>query len=438
MVVSTALTNPVVVNPLPAVDFTFSDVCEDDPIAFTDNSGASVTSWSWDFGDNSNSNQQSPTHLFSQPGAYNITLTVTDGTTGCTNEVVKTGFVHPKPEVDFSWENQCFNTITLFKEEATLTDPYGTTLSYWEWDFGDGNTSTDRNPVHNYPPGSYDVTLTVATSKGCTETFTQTVEIIDTDPIVPNDADVCTGYSAYLWVDNVPNDMEVIWLYDPNSTTPFHVGESLNTIPLTDNVTYWVALRDKDGCVSNPLPIRGRTFHTPHIDFTASATELSIPNAIVEFTAILQNNPSSMLWDFGDGTTSTQGNPVHQYDAPGVYTVTLTVIDENGCERVLTKKEYIIVDESVNMWIPNAFTPNGDGNNDEFLIHTQLIVDFEINIYNRWGQLIYTSQNMNFRWDGTDMKNGTPIPEGVVTYLIKATAYNGAPVQRAGTITIIR
>lgn len=433
-----SVTNTITVNPLPAVDFTFSDVCEDEGMILTDNSGASVTNWSWDFGDNNSSTSQSPTHLFSTPGAYNITLTVTDGTTGCQNEVVKTGFVHPKPEVDFTWENKCFNTITEFDEISTLNDPFGTTLSYFEWDLGDGTTSNDRNPVHNYSPGSYTVTLTVATSKGCTETMTHRVNIEETAPIVPNDADVCTGYSAYLWVDNVPNGMEVIWLYDANSGLPFHVGESFNTIPLTDNVTYWVSLRDQDGCVSNPRPIHARTFHTPHIDFTASETELSIPNAIVEFTIILQNNPSSIHWDFGDGTTSTEGNPVHQYTAPGEYTVTLTVIDENGCERVLTKKEYIIVDESINLWVPNAFTPNGDGNNDEFLLHTQLIVDFEINIYNRWGQLIFTSQNMNFRWDGTDQKSGAVIPEGVVTYLIKATAYNGQQVQRAGTVTIIR
>lgn len=433
-----ATTQAVTVNPLPAVDFTFADVCEGEGMVLTDNSGANVTSWNWDFGGNGSSTLQDPTHVFSQPGAYNIRLTVTDANTGCANEVVKTGFVHPKPTPEFTWENKCFNTITQFDETSILNDPFGTTLSYFEWDLGDGTTSTDRNPTHNYPPGSYTVTLTVATSKGCTESITHEVNIEETAPFIPNDADVCTGYSAYLWVDNVPNDMEIIWLYEASSGLPFHVGESLNTIPLTDNVTYWVALRDKDGCVSNPQPIHARTFHTPHIDFSVSATSVSIPNAAIEFTAILQNSPPSIHWDFGDGNTSTAGNPVHEYTQPGVYTVTLTVVDENGCERVLTKKEYIKVDETINLWVPNAFSPNGDGDNDEFYVYSTLIVDFEINIYNRWGQLVYTSQNMNFRWDGRDMKSGAVIPEGVMTYLIKATAYNGQALQKPGTVTIIR
>ena len=434
------VTNTVTVNPLPVVNFTFDDVCEGTTMDFTNTSGANATTWSWNFGDNTTSNLQNPNHQFTQPGAYNITLTVTDPTTGCSNTVVKTGFVHPNPEVDFDWENSCFNTITTFDDLTTLTDPYGTTLSYWEWDLGNGTTSNLQNPVVNYPVGSYPVTLTVATSKGCTDSRTRIVGIEEIAPITAIDDTVCSGYSAFLEVTGAPSGTEVIWLYDPASNNPFHTGDFLNTVPLAERVTYWVALRDEDGCISNPQRIRGLIHWTPPVDFAASATEVSIPNAIVEFTSDINFNAgvTSILWDFGDGTNSAEANPVHQYTAPGVYTVTLTVEYESGCTKVVTKNEYITVDESINLWVPNAFTPNGDGTNDEFTIHSTLITDFEINIYNRWGTLIYTSQNMNFAWDGKDMNSGAIIPEGVVSYVIKATAYNGQVVQRSGTITIIR
>jgi gliding motility-associated-like protein len=239
-------------------------------------------------------------------------------------------------------------------------------------------------------------------------------------------------------VDQVPANMEVVWLHSPTSSVPFHIGEVYNTIPLTGNVSYWVALRDPDGCISSPQRISGVTFWTPHIGFEASATQLSIPNAIVEFTADLRNNPPYILWDFGDGTTSTQTNPVHQYENPGRYTVTLTVIDENGCERVLTKSEYIIVDESVSIWVPSGFTPNGDGLNDEFFVQTQLITGLDITILNRWGQVVFRSDRLDFKWNGFDGDSGKPLPEGVYTWSIQATTYRGYPYNKSGTITLIR
>lgn len=431
------ITQAITVNALPVVDYTYADVCIGEDMIFADASGAGVTNWNWTFGDGGSSNVSAPTHTYAQPGAYSVNLTVTDAN-GCTNTAVKTVFVHPEADVDFTWDNQCFNSITVFSNESSINDPFGTNLGLFTWDFGDGTSSNDRNPVHNYPPGNYRVTLTVRTSKGCESSLSQTVRIEEIIPFVTYDDSVCTGYPAVLWVDQVPPNMDVVWLHSPTSTVPFHVGEIYNTIPLTDNISYWVALRDEDGCISTPQRISGFTFWTPHIDFEVSATEVSIPNAIVEFSIILQNNPSSILWDFGDGTTSTEGNPVHQYTAPGEYTITLTVIDQNGCERVLTKKEYILVTESINLWVPSGFTPNGDGLNDEFFVHTQLITSLDITILNRWGQVIYRSDRLDFRWDGTDGDTRKPAQEGAYTWVIKATTYDGQPYTRSGTITLIR
>lgn len=433
------LTSSVIVNALPPVDFTWSNVCEGEVINFTNNSGAGVTGYSWDFGDGANSSQVNPSHSYGAPGAYLVRLTVSDGN-GCTNEVVKTTFVHPEAEVNFTWDNQCFNSITVFENTSTINDPYGTTLSYFSWDFGDGTSSNDRNPIHNYPPGTYRVTLTVATSKGCESSLTQTVRIDEVAPIEVSHDTVCPGFSATLSVDNVPANMDVLWLYDRNSTNPFHTGRFYNTPPLTQRTAYWVALRDEDGCISTPQRIVGYLYHVSNISFEASATEVSIPNAIVEFTSDLgsQNNVLLTLWDFGDGTNSTEGNPVHQYTAPGVYTVTLTVLFEGGCEKVITKNEYITVTESVNLWVPSGFTPNGDGLNDDFFVIPQLVTDLTINIFDRWGNVIYSSDRLDFRWNGKDANTGKPLPEGAYTYVIKAVSFRGQTFQKTGTITLIR
>ena len=145
------------------------------------------------------------------------------------------------------------------------------------------------------------------------------------------------------------------------------------------------------------------------------------------------------MWSFGDGGNSPEANAVHQYEEPGVFDISFYYLDENGCERTYEWTQHITVEENIHLWIPNAFTPNGSGpdENNTWSIQTQLVVDLEVQVFDRWGKMVYMSADPGFRWDGNDA-NGQPLPEGVYTYVIRATAYRGQPIQRAGTITILR
>jgi gliding motility-associated-like protein len=127
---------------------------------------------------------------------------------------------------------------------------------------------------------------------------------------------------------------------------------------------------------------------------------------------------------------------VHQYTDAGVYTVTLLVVDENGCESFYELKDYITVTQTIGLWVPNAFTPNGDEINDHFNITTRLVTDIEITIFDRWGKVIFFSQDPNFQWDGK--YGGVELPEGVYAYKIVATAYDGNKFDKAGSLTLIR
>ncbi|MDP2188767.1 MAG: gliding motility-associated C-terminal domain-containing protein [Sphingobacteriaceae bacterium] len=157
---------------------------------------------------------------------------------------------------------------------------------------------------------------------------------------------------------------------------------------------------------------------------------------LVNFTNLSSAvNQSRFLWDFGDGTGSSEPNPQHIYRAPGAYRVRLQVLNfVTGCSDSLIY-EFVIID-SIQILLPNAFTPNGDGVNDVFKGVIRNFADFDFLVYDRWGSLVYNANTENFSWDGT--QNGEALPPGVYPYVLKARGKNGRPYNRTGQIVLIR
>lgn len=418
--------------------FTFPATCADDVVPFTDTStpptGGTIASRIWNFGDGSTSVQANPTHVYPTPGTYTVTLTSINNF-GCEYSVTRDIVVNPNPVPAFSADPVCIGLTTEFLEQSTIVSG---SIANWNWDLGDGSSSTDRAPTHTYSnPGIYDVTLTLTSDSGCTSALTLPIEVFEVPfPPIPLNDSVCLGEPALLEVQT-GGPVDIYWHYDPTSPNWFHQGALYPTIPVTEVLTYYVRTISSEGCISTFYPIKAVPYRRPAVVVTPSLTELEVPIAFVEFLTSTNVRISSWYWDFGDGTTSTVSNPVHQYEKPGLYTVTLKVVDENGCIREYTFPEYITVTENIRIHIPSAFTPNGDDLNEEFWISTQLIRSAEIAIYDRWGVELYTSSDMNFRWDGTD-KNRNVLPEGVYTYKVNAIDYQGRLHVKAGTVTLIR
>ena len=112
----------------------------------------------------------------------------------------------------------------------------------------------------------------------------------------------------------------------------------------------------------------------------------------------------------------------------------VTVTNAAGCET--TDSVYIEVDPSTNIYIPNIFSPNQDGNNDIYLVRGKGVEQFNLAIYNRWGQLVFESKDIEQGWDGT--KDGSPLNQGVFVYKIQVIMYNGDRYEETGNITLIR
>ncbi|MEM9983772.1 MAG: gliding motility-associated C-terminal domain-containing protein, partial [Bacteroidota bacterium] len=202
-------------------------------------------------------------------------------------------------------------------------------------------------------------------------------------------------------------------------------------------VDYLVQVFDENGCVDS------LSFSVPNVppaepffvtDPSADTTILSSQNPVQFINQTIGG--VSYLWDFGDGGRSLEENPNHRYDQLGRYLVTLTADNEFfACPTTYSLWLEIIPDG--NLWVPNAFSPNGDGKNDRFLIGYEGVVSSEWTIYDRWGRQLRTYQSLAEGWDGLN-RQGNPVPEGVYVFKLRALLNRGEWVERGGTITLVR
>ena len=176
-------------------------------------------------------------------------------------------------------------------------------------------------------------------------------------------------------------------------------------------------------------------FNSENGRIEASSMIVETPAAVVNFSFGGSIRGINFEWKFGDGSISTVEAPSHEYQYPGIYEVVLEVIDQNGCEY--TFSEFIEVKELVAIHVPSAFSPNGDGFNDELYLGWSQVHDLEFKLFNRWGQVVFESTNPDFKWNGID-PNGAIVSEGVYVFHVKAIDVQGRPVEKSGTITILR
>jgi len=343
----------------PKADFTYEDTIQFHGTA-TDPDGDDIIAWHWDFGDGETSDEQNPTHQYPNGGTFNVTLTVTDAR-GVTGSVTKTIEVEGPPNqpptidaINADPANPAVNQDVEFSAEITDPDqPAGTPFEY-EWDFGDGATSTIANPKHSFAEKkAYTVTLTVTDAQGAQATATKTISVGNEPPV-----------ADFTWTPATPNTGEDVKFTD-TSTDP----------DATDTIEAWA-------------------------------------------------------WNFGDGTTSTLQNPVHIYAGPGTYTVTLVVTDSRGGESPPTTKE-ITVEGPVRVIVfayPNPASTTAtivyalpDGATDPVL-----------RIYDLSGRLVrkedLAAGETTYRWDLRD-DAGDPLPNGLYFCIVSAKNAKGRTVR---------
>ncbi|MEL6851747.1 MAG: PKD domain-containing protein [Bacteroidota bacterium] len=349
---------------LPTADFFTADSvgCKEQ-IDFTDISQTpySLTGWRWDFGDGNTSNQQHPTHTYQATGQYTVSLVVTD-IYGCEDSLSKPNYINQtRPQADFNMASNlaCPGQMVSFTDASIPDFP----IISWQWDFGDGAGGFGSSISHTWTsPGVYTVGLFITNSQGCTDSTSQTITIAQ-PPVasfVASDTAGCAPFSFNIQDLSQTNTSNIVgWQWDLGDGRI--INQASPSVSYTQAGTYQLTLTvtDAGGCTDDTT-LTIEVFDAPTFNFAGIPTTACAPQP-VQFTyqQSAGANIVSWNWDFGDGTSSTLPTPSHTYIQDGMYDVSLTATDINGCAATVTKNNYINLRHPVAnfTWNPSQACP---------------------------------------------------------------------------------
>lgn len=389
------------------------------------------TSYTWSpSGSLSNPNVQSPIATPSTTTTYSVIIENTS-LQNCIDTLSSIIIVYPKIETNFSY------TIGVCANDVQFADSSFTNPVSWQWNFGDGNMSTQQDPLYFYNASNvYTVNLISTNQFGCKDTAQKIVSLPPFDPISVNNsiskcADdtvqlIATGGVKYLW-------SPAEYLSNPNISNPLAYP--------TSNTTYSVivsTLKGTDTC--NSVLTTQVTLYP--FNYDASLIQVS------EDTIVLGQSAVVTLQGFPSANSVIVSPQTHiQYLSNNSFQITptksgeyiITAADSGGCRHEL-RKIYVVVqadncNESV-VFLPTGFTPNDDGINDVLYIRSNFITDVYLTIYDRWGEKLFETKDINIGWNGTF--KGKQLDQGVYGYYMTFTCNNGDRSFKKGNITLMR
>ncbi len=348
---SSPFTTTITVNPVPTADFTEDKTtgCYPTTIHFTDASTppASIISYTWDYGDGSQDyNIQNPSHTYNSGGSFGVTLYVKN-TFGCTGSaqiknvqkaIVLTGGV----TTNFS---TALNSTCNLPVNASFTNTSnGPPNMSYNWDFGDGAgySNNQYSPTHNYTvAGVYNVKLAATSTQGCTDTINSKVTISANGNLSDFTGSGTVCVNTPINFQNVSSPTPVSATWDYGDGTPIdNVRNGLHTYstPGTYPVTLVNTFSGCTGTVTKNVTV----VSPPNTAFTGTNLNACQPSLTTTFKDQTTGNPTSWLWNFGDGSpTSTAQNPQHTYTAYGTFQVILTASSAAGCSNILTQNAFV-------------------------------------------------------------------------------------------------
>jgi gliding motility-associated-like protein len=422
--------------------------CDPVIVTFSNTSTAGTPmTYAWAFSDGTTSSQQNPTHTFSPPGIYGFSLSViTSQKCIDTSKVlaVNSITVFPSPIANFSYSSatgQCFDNNSFDFTNATFFPTPGVIA----WDFGpSASTQTSSaQTVSNISfnaAGSYSIML-IANEDGCIDTATQIIEIYDNPiaSIAPLIELGCDPMSVpFLNTSTSSSPLSYLWNFSDGTTStqanPIHVFSPPGIY------TYTLTIMTDSKCIdtSQTVSVSSITVNpSPVANFVASPLVTSIFDPdIFFFNTSGTNNIVSWYYDFADGSGSSEINPMHTYLTWGDYYVTQTVTNTYACPNTMTLLVRVLPE--FRFWIPNAFTPgNKDHLNDVFKPIVIGVEDYTFMIFNRWGELIFKTNDTEAGWNGT--YKDAPSPMDV--YVWKCEFKNIVSKEnesRIGHVTLVR
>jgi gliding motility-associated-like protein len=433
----------ILVHPKPVSSFSVTaDICLNQSATITDNSTISsgtITTWNWNFGNSttaSNNNGNSFTQSYTNDGNYTITLvTVSDKlcVSDPFSQIVK---VHPMPVAKFEMPaSVCMpnGTVTL-TNTSTVSD--NSTLTSM-WDFGDASaTFNGTDASHVYAAiGTYPIKLTVTSAYGCSDDTTRNFSAFYDKPVAlftVTPEELCQGKeNLFKDLSTAPNSTIAIrsWDFGDGLAVLGTGADILKKFAQPGTYNVKLTVTNAVGCVSDPYSKTVKVYLQPVVD--AGRSFVVRQGSIITFEPSANDSSSNISFTWTpsfDFVNPHVLRPTLVANRTQLYT--LTAVGAGNC----TASDTLLVKILLPVKVPNAFSPNGDGVNDRWEIPN--LADYpncRVQVFNRYGQVVYNSNGYSAPWDGT-MK-GKPLPLATYYYIIDLNS-GFQPLQ--GSVTIVR
>lgn len=408
--------------PVPVSDFPVGHECQGLTQTFINNSQGATT-YQWDFGDPSTttdvSNSMSPTYTYPGPGTYTITLIANSGP-NCSDTSYNTLNVYEELMVGFTNNDSLCITNNDFNFVGNVSGPAITT---YLWDFGPNSsptsaTSLNVNDVTFSVSGQIPVTLT-ASFLNCSKSFTNNVYVfgLPTAGFTIDPEVKCEPYPAQF-INTSSYELPLLYSWNFGDGNTSSLENPLHVYPFAGQYSVTLTVISTAGCVDTLTvyqPDLILVHPKPQAGFTVDRDLVTICDSKVVFTDQSQG-AVSVFYDFDDlNAGSDLWNPHHVYYTDGMHYPHQYVFTEFGCSDTARVK---IIVEPFTVYVPNTFTPDGNTVNNYFSAQLWLDpVEWNMKIYNRWGELVFESYDWTEQWDGT--YKGLACKEGMYTYVIR-------------------
>ncbi|MBI5217431.1 MAG: PKD domain-containing protein [Bacteroidia bacterium] len=398
----------------------------------------------WDFGDGDSSTVYHPNHLYINNTTQNLIFTVTliaESQYGCRDTFMRPVTIYPSPDASFTVtpEIQTFpsNTVNIINNTA----------GNWNylWTFGDGDTSYSANPSsHFYDTwGAYTIRLYVSNGY-CSDTMSRTIQILSTPPVTyftPSVDHGCPPLVVSFTNSSLYGNI-FAWDFGDGGTSTLENPTHTFYEPGTDTVKLTVTGSGGQTRYFKTITV----YPLPHAFFQVEPQVVTIPDEYI----ICHNQSDlavSYLWDFGDGGSSELENPIHYYTKEGEFDISLIVWSVNNCMDTLTLAKAVRAKSECKVLFPNAFTPSPNGSTggyypipdhtfDVFHPLFRVVTDYQLEIFNRWGELLFISKDAAIGWDG--YYRGELCKQEVYVWKARWKCTDGSTQTLAGDVTLLR
>ena len=332
-------------------------------------------------------------------------------------------------------------SLCLRQQTATLTASGGTTYT---WSPISGLNISNGNTVQAQPIKTTTYVVTGMDANACINKDTTIVTVYPLPTINISPVSVqCVPFCPVIQGTSYPPAKNLSWDLGngqiPLTTTGISSSSFSVATCYTVAGTYAIHLTvtDSTNCSNNTVASI-KTPDQPIADFDYTPKPVNILSPEVHFIDQSGAGIQSYTWNFGDLLSpggSTLANPTHAYTDTGSYSVSLTVVNFAGCSASVVKP--VLIEEDYSIYVPNAFSPNADGKNEIFKPAGEGILAYELYIFDRWGMLVFQSDDLNKGWDGTNHA-GNIAQQDIYVWKIDLRNFKNQRKSLTGTVSLIQ